>query len=139
MTTVYRTESEIEEVVKGLELCTTAKDLFPHSSHLTVAVWYLRNAEFPVATEKMRNALRRFLRHHGVNEEKYNETLTMFWLRMVEQALREAEDSVVGSTNAILESLGNSSLVLEYYSKERLWSEEARLAWLGPDLKALPE
>lgn len=34
--------------------------------------------------------------------------------------------------------LGNSKWLLEHWSRERLFSVEARRAWLPPDLKPLP-
>jgi hypothetical protein len=135
----YRSEVEINEVVNGFESCTTAKDGFPHRSHLTVAVHYLRNLPFDEATVKMREGLHRFLDHHEVDPEKYNETLTVFWMSMADQCLRElAPDlSAVEMTNKVIEKIGDSKLVFEYYSESCLQSAEARQSWKSPDLKAL--
>jgi len=135
----YTTEAAILEVVAGFELCTTSKDGFPHSSHLVVAVWYLHQTDLFGATELMRNGLKRFLKHHEIDEAKYNETITSFWLRLVDQVLRELPQkrSIWQSTNAVLEALNDSLMVFEYYSRERLFSEEARTNWLEPDLRPL--
>ena len=40
----YKDEHEIEAEVAGFEQCTTEKDKFTHLSHLTVAVYYLRQS-----------------------------------------------------------------------------------------------
>lgn len=135
----YRSEDEIKNVVRGFELCTTGKDDFPHSSHLAVAVWYLRRADLSEAAAMMRSGLKRFLQHHGVEEGKYNETITIFWLRMVKHALGETDGSLVASTNTIVNLLKNPGLIFEHYSREKLYSEDAKRAWTEPDLKALPD
>jgi hypothetical protein len=39
---------------------------------------------------------------------------------------------------ALIDGLGARDLPFRYYSRERLLSTAARLAWLEPDLAALP-
>ena len=65
----YQNEKEIAAVVAGFEKCTTGKDEFTHRSHLTVAVYYLRNSTPDQAFRKMRAGLFRFLDHHGVGTD----------------------------------------------------------------------
>ncbi|MGH9904944.1 MAG: hypothetical protein ACRD8U_05080, partial [Pyrinomonadaceae bacterium] len=91
------------------------------------------------AAEKMRTALRRFLEHIGCGQDKYNETLTLFWLRVIHHALERlnANQSLLEKTKFVIESFDQSQLVLDYYSAERLWSDEARHGWLEPDLRPL--
>jgi hypothetical protein len=139
MSAYYKSEDGIEMVVRGFESCSTDKSDFKHRDHLTVAVWYLRNSPLAQAIEKMRASLLRFLDYHSVALEKYNETLTLFWIKMTAKLIEELDPgcSLLETTNAVIEALGESQLVLDYYSKKRLWSEEARKAWLDPDLKPL--
>ena len=141
MTGYYAYESQIEAVVRGFELCTTEKDEFTHRSHLTVAVWYVLNYNEEQATEKMRVGLHRFLDHLGVGREKYHETLTVFWIKTVRAVLEQLDprDSVLEATNTVIEKLGNSRLVFDYYSKELLASTVSRNGWVKPDLKELEE
>ena len=136
----YEQLNEIEEVVRGFESCTTAKDDFTHAKHLTVAVSYLYELSEPHATEKMRAGLLRFLNHHGVGPAKFHETLTVFWIKLVRAFLLELEpkSSLLEMTNRTLEHFGNSRLVLEYYDEKRLFSDEARQGWIAPDLKPMP-
>ena len=135
----YESESEIEDVVRGFESWLTPKDQFPHRSHLTVAVWFLRRSTFAEAVENMRTGLFNFLDHHGVNRLKYNETLTIFWMMMVEKSMERAgrDLPLVQITNAVVEALPGSHLALEYYSPDLLNSDEARSKWVEPDLKVL--
>jgi hypothetical protein len=135
----YKTKNEIEEIVVGFESCQTEKGRFSHQSHVTVAVWYLYTSPFTEATEKMRTGLHRFLNHHGVGVEKYNETLTLFWLKMINNCLESfnSEQTLLEATNKVLVKLPDSRLANEYYSPERLCSTEAKMSWVAPDLKKL--
>lgn len=139
MSSHYQSEEEIKAVVKGFESCTTAKDNFPHRSHLTVAVYYIYKSEIRLATQKMRAGLFRFLEYHGVGREKYNETLTIFWLKLINQKMKELGDdhSLLDLTNSVVAALANSRTAFEYYSAERLNSPAAKQRWLEPDLKQL--
>ena len=135
----YLDVDQIKAVVNGFESCTTAKDDFPHRSHLTVAVYYLLSSNEAEATDKIRSGLFRFLDHHGVGRVKFHETLTVFWMKAISALVRrlDRELKLHEVTNTVIESLGNSRLVFDYYSEELLWSDEARKNWVFPDLKHL--
>ncbi|HEV2883911.1 MAG TPA: hypothetical protein VGW36_03580 [Pyrinomonadaceae bacterium] len=109
----FKSEDEIEAVVRGLESCSRARDDFTHREHLTVAVWYLRNSDGEAALEKMRTSLMRFLDHHQVGRVKYKEGLTVAWLTLVDNTMRELPQDLplTDVTNIILERLGDSSLI----------------------------
>ena len=134
----YHSDTEIENVVRAFEACETGKDDFKHRDHLAVAVCYLQTLGKEAALERMRSALMRFLDHHGVDRKQYNETITVFWIELVAEKLNEigAGVSLVEKCNRVVEGMSKDR-VLEYYSAERLWSDEARARFLAPDLKAL--
>jgi hypothetical protein len=136
MSGYYKSENEIKAVVRGFESCSTGKSEFTHISHLAVTVCYLRRLSLERATEQMRASLFRFIDHHGI-EGKYHETLTVFWMRVVRARLDELDRklSLLETTNAVIEALGDARLVFEYYSEELLWSTEARRTWVQPNLK----
>jgi hypothetical protein len=137
MNNPYTTEAEIERVVNDFETCRTSKDEFHHAQHLVVAITYLESLSEEAAVKKMRNALLRFLEHHAVGKQKYNETLTAFWLEMVSLELKKlpASATLVHKCNSVIAALNNPKLASEYYSDEVLWSEKARKAFVSPDLK----
>ncbi|MGH9967795.1 MAG: hypothetical protein ACREBG_08145 [Pyrinomonadaceae bacterium] len=136
MADYYRDSGEIEAVVEGFESCTTPKDDFSHRSHVTVAVYYLHELGELEATERIRAGLLRFLDHHGVGRAKFHETLTVFWIKSVLGVLEGLDPnlSLLEITNTVVERLGSSQLVFEYYSRERLQSDEARNCYVEPDL-----
>ena len=146
----YQNVDEIEEVVRGFESCSTGKEEFSHPSHLTVALWYLTHYSFEQAMAKMRAGLHRFLAHHQVPAGKYNETITQFWLKVVEAyALAQTEsnlasignqspvaEQLVSVANGLVKTRGNPRLVFDYYSESLINSPEARGGGQEPDLKA---
>jgi hypothetical protein len=87
----------------------------------------------------MRSGLFRFLDHHGVGRSKYNETLTIFWIKLVRNALdqMDAQTSLVEMTNAVLERFADPAVVLQYYSEACLKSKTAKTDWVEPDLQDL--
>jgi hypothetical protein len=133
----YETQDDLEAVVRGFELCTTGKDGFSHSDHLAAAVWYLRQDEVR-ALDLMRASLHRFLDHYDCRKN-YHETLTRFWILLVQRALRTlpADTPLLEATNKVVTSLDDSRIAFQFYSKELLDSPAARADWIAPDLKAL--
>jgi hypothetical protein len=109
MRRLYETEEEIERVVRGFETCATPDREFHHREHLTVAVWYLQTLTREETVEKMREALFRFIDHHGVDRKKYSEEITVFWIREVSVYLGEinAAASLVEKCNRVLEAFNS--------------------------------
>jgi transposase len=129
------TDAEILTLVDRLERCLLGKEEFHHRDHLTVAVVYLYASDLETAMDRMRNSLKLFAAHHGVNG-LYHETLTRFWLLQVEQQLDRSQ-CLEESVAKVHTHLSDKNLAFEYYSRERIESKEAREIWLEPDLKEL--
>ena len=108
----YQSEQEIEAVVQGFESCTTGVDDFKHRRHLTVAVWYLRNSTPEQAFQEMCSGLLRFLDRHGVGRAKYDQRLTMKWIIVIQDAIKEMNPdlSLLEVTNMVIERFGDSRL-----------------------------
>ena len=129
------TDAEILTLVDRLERCLLGKEEFHHRDHLAVAVVYLYSADLETAMDRMRASLKRFAAHHRVSG-LYHETLTRFWLQQVERRLDRGlclRDSV----RNIQEQLSDKNIAFEYYSRERIESQEAKAEWIEPDLKPL--
>ena len=101
---LYQSEIEIENVVRGFEKCETGKEEFKHRHHLVVAVWYLQTLDREAAVARMRSSLLRFLDHHGIDNGKYSETITRFWIDTIADKLNELgpDVSLVEQCNTIL-------------------------------------
>jgi len=110
-----------------------------HRAHLMVALCYLRRMPFQAAHARTRTNLKRFLDHHSVDPRKYNETMTIFWLKVVDRFLVASREStpVEAMAEALLKSHDDSRLIYSHYSRELLASDRARTAWVEPDLQPL--
>jgi hypothetical protein len=78
-----------------------------------------------------------------VNDDSggYHETITLASLRAARGVLDAypPDMPVHRIVNALMwSSLANPNWLLEYWSRDRLMSVEARRAWVEPDLKSLP-
>ena len=124
------TDSEILTVVRKLEQCVFAPSEFHHRDHLAVCVFYLYGGDLETAMDRMRASLLRFTAHHNV--KGYHETITRFWMRLVEQRL-DRRLCLGQAVRQIQEELEDKGIINRYYSKERLHSLEAKESWMEPD------
>ena len=107
---MYRSELEIENVVRGFERCKTNKAAFKHREHLTVGVVYLQTLDTQAAVERLRTSLLRFVDHHGVPREKYSQEVTVFWIELIAEKLAElAPDAgLVEKCNYVIQRTANT-------------------------------
>ena len=140
---VYRSLAEIESVVHGFQWCTLPRERWTHGAHLTVALWYHLRLPWPDAEKLIRLGIKRFNTSHGIMTTAtggYHETMTLFWIHLVRGYLDEVRAQKLPALtlfNKVIERYGRKELPLEYYSRERLMSPEARARWVEPDLKKL--
>ncbi|HEX5706432.1 MAG TPA: hypothetical protein VFX96_04010 [Pyrinomonadaceae bacterium] len=141
-TTVRETVSEAEALVRDFESCALPRERWTHAAHLTVALWYLLHHEWDEAVLLTRRGIRRYNEASGVantRESGYHETLTIFWLRHVLRFLESHRDDCcdVDRLADELITTADKNLPLEFYTRELLFSFEARARWVEPDLKTL--
>ena len=96
---------------------------------------YLREArDVDAATDRMREAIRRFAAAANA-PSKYHETITVLWMRLLADArARVAPGSELAELFRECPELSDKDLPLKYYTRERLFSDEARAAWIPPEL-----
>jgi hypothetical protein len=127
------------EFARAFERGEIAPAAFHHRDHLRLAWAYLAECDSTEAAgARIAAAIRRFAAAAGV-PEKYHETLTLFWVRVLAQA-RTRTGVAAGIDEALrLEPrLLEKDLPRAYYSRVRLESDEARRCWREPDLEPLP-
>ncbi len=129
------TDTEILTLVDRLERCLLAGDEFRHQDHLAVAVVYLYASDLESAVDKMRASLVRFSSHHDASK-KYHETMTRFWVELVEKRL-DRSACLCESVHRVQAELSDKNIINQYYSAERLNSPEAKAQWVEPDLALL--
>lgn len=112
---------------------------FNHRLHLRLAYIYLCEKPQEVALEAMRDWTFRYLEHHEVDPAKYNETLTRAWMLAVRHFMARTPHSIssedfLNQNEAILES----RIMMTHYSKELLFSDDAKFRFVEPDLDPIP-
>lgn len=137
----YKNENEIAEVVRTFENATITRDAWKHAEHLTVALHYLTSNDIETASVKMRTGIFNLLAAFGVDltkEMPYHETLTVFWMRTVaEFTTKNNGASLLEKANDLVAAYDKDH-PLKFYSRDLLFSDEARGRFVEPDLQKFP-
>lgn len=137
MKTKYETENEILAVVESFENGTISRNDWKHAEHLTVALYYLSKHDLKTATDKMRSGISNLLRSFGVDllkEMPYHETLTVFWMLTVDEFNRSKNcGAMADRANELVETF-DKNYPLRFYTREFLFSDEARAKFVDGDL-----
>ena len=110
---------------------------FGHREHLRLAWILIDRYGLDAAVPQIERRLRHLAEAHGM-PEKYNRTMTLFWVRLVAHV---AARTPAATSTAFLDAeewLQNPGLARRHYSAELLSSPLARAAWIDPDLIAMP-
>ncbi len=137
------TDADIDRIARGLVARDLPKDEWTHAAHFAATLWLLRHEPDGLPT-RMPGLIRAYNESvGGVNSdtEGYHETIT-------QASLRAAADQLGGHpagtplsvvlAQLLAGPLGGSSWILEHWSRERLFSVQARREWVEPDLLPLP-
>ena len=141
METKYKNESEVIDLVRSFEDATIPHDDWKHAEHLVVALYYLTNHDLDTAYEKMRSGILNLL-EHGFKvdlkkEMPYHETITLFWMQTVDVFNASTNGaSLLEKANAVAYKW-DKDYPLKFYSRELLFSNDARAGFVEPDLKSL--
>src|SRR5215469_3169213 len=130
----YPNEDAIRDVIQKFEHCEYAPAEFTHARHLTVGCWYLCTLPADQALNRMRERLQSFSAHHG--KQGYHETITRFWIELLDGTLRQQREDVpvLGRVNAVV-ALYPKEVLFDYYTRERVMSDQAKREWIEPDLR----
>ena len=127
-----------EEFVSAFEACQLSNEDFHHRDHIRLAWIYLQRYPELEARERMAAAIRKFAAHHG-KSDKYHETMTVAWLRLVADATtRLTGDAGFDELTTAAPELLDKSTIQKYYSTAALATEAARTTWTEPDVQPLP-
>lgn len=140
---LFADDAMIRSIGTRMLACTLPKAEWTHEAHLSTCAWLI--LERPdIAPERDLPALIRRYNESvgGVNDDTqgYHETITQVSIKAVRAALARREGrALVERVNALLVAPeGRRDWPLRFYSPERLFSKEARLGWIEPDLAQLP-
>ena len=110
---------------------------FHHRDHLRLAWVQIRRLGLEQAAEVVTNGIRRFASHHG-SAERYNDTMTRFWLRVVAIGIRRHPEVTFDELLAAEPHLLDKNLPFGHWSRERMNRDDAKHRWIEPDLRPMP-
>ena len=127
-----------EHFVQAFFSGTLPPTQFHHRDHLRLTWCLIRQHDPEVATHAITEGIRRYAAQHG-QADKYHETLTRFWVRIVGHMVAARPD--IAAFERFLEAfpqLLDKDLPYRHWRRETMRSGTARAQWVEPDLLALP-
>jgi hypothetical protein len=140
----FTTDAEIEHLGEGLLARTLSKEEWTHEAHLAATTYLLLRRPDVNIDAELPGIIRRFNESvGGVNSdsEGYHETITRSFLRAVRLFLAEADPKAPLHelvNELLLSPMGRRDWPLRFYSRELLFSVEARRNFVEPDVAAFP-
>ncbi len=139
MTTDHQVDREDQELRRQFESFTISPDEFSHAIHVRLAYVYLVDNDVDTVYRQFRQVTLDYLKHHDIDPSKYNETLTRAWILAIRHFMMcssptKCSSEFVDSNPRLL----NSRIMQLHYSKQLLFSDEARLSFIEPDLAPIP-
>ena len=141
---LFSNNAEIVHLGEGLVSSSLERSEWTHEAHLAATTYLLLNRPDIDLDRELPGLIRSFNESvGGVNSdsEGYHETITQCFLRGVRGFLARTDAGLplVEKVNRLLlAEEGRRDWPLRFYSPERLFSKEARLGWVEPNLAALP-
>jgi hypothetical protein len=123
---------------------TLPKAGWTHDAHLRVGLWHLLRSGPDEAMDRLRDGIQRYNVATGVPNTDtggYHETITRFYVEVIARFLASADRTRPADELAdeLVRAWGDKELPLRYWSRERLFSVEARRGWVEPDVQPLGE
>ena len=139
----FSSEAEIARVAEKFLDRSLPKPEWTHTAHLAVTLWLIRHRPALDLDQKLPALIRAYNEASGTantDSGGYHDTITRASLAALRAWLAGSGDAPLHDIldRLLATPLGNANWLLEYWSRERLFSVAARRSWLPPDLKALP-
>jgi hypothetical protein len=140
---IFCSNADLAAIADGMMDCTLPKVRWTHAAHFAAALWLLDRRTDLDAARELPGLIRQYNEATGVENTDtggYHETITQASLRAARSYLASHRDKELWQiANALLASpLGRSDWLFAYWTRERLFSVEARRRWVEPDLQDLP-
>ena len=140
----FLSDDAVAHVGEGLLARTLPREEWTHEAHLAATIFLLtRRPDIDLDTE-LPGIIRRYNESvGGVNDDTqgYHETITRTFLHGARLFLSEADlsEGLADLVNQFIHSpMGRRDWPLRFYSRERLFTVDARRKFVATDLAALP-
>ena len=89
------------------------------------------------ASDAVTSGIRRFATEHG-SGDRYHDTMTRFWLRVVGLGIRLHPDLTFDELMAAEPHLLDKGLPFRHWTRASMGSDSARHQWVEPDFLPMP-
>src|SRR5260370_5721876 len=121
---------EDEQFVAAFEAGQITNQDFHHRDHLRLAWIQIRRLGLERASESVAAMIRQFAAHHG-RADRYNDTMTRFWLRVVSFGIRRHPTLTFDELLATEPHMLDKTLPFNHWARRRLSGEGARRRWIA--------
>jgi hypothetical protein len=130
--------SDDDWFLSRFERCALPESEWTHLAHVRVAWLYLTHQSPDEALRRICDGILSYNTEVLNRPEKYSETITVAFTHIVLGQMRVSEswDTFAIRIDELLDP--TTPILLNYYSKERLFSDEARTQFVEPDVTELP-
>lgn len=135
-------DEEIDALAEGLVRRTLPKDRWTHAAHLAATLRLVRTRDAGLERDLPGIIQTYNVSVGGVNDDQsgYHETITQAYLAAIRAfvaALPPGTRDAEAVARLLSAPMGDKAWPLTYWSRERLFSVEARRGWVEPDLRPL--
>ena len=139
----FVSDGEVVAIGRGLFTRTLPKAKWTHAAHFATTLWLLRCHPEIDAGRVMPGMIRAYNEKTGVantDSSGYHETITQASIRAARAFLEVRPQMALHAicNELMCSPLGKSDWLLRYWSRERLYSVEARRAWVEADVREFP-
>ena len=139
----FSSEKEISQLAERVLDRTLPKPQWTHAAHFALALWLLRHKPRGYAEAHLPQIIRAYNEATGVantDHSGYDETITLASVQAAQAFLEDQPTSrpIHEIINHLMQTrLGHSGWMELFWTKEKLFSTQARRSWTEPDLRPL--
>jgi hypothetical protein len=131
--------SETARLAAAMANRTLPKEQWTHEAHLRVGLWHVLHFNASEALVLLRERISQYNESVGTlntDTSGYHETITRFYVGLIAWFAdgENLSEPIEAIARRLIDAYGDRNLPLHYYSRERLFSVEARRGWVEPDL-----
>ena len=142
MTAPLHTDAEIADLARRLLDHSLPKAQWTHAAHMVATLRLVRTRNHGLERDMPRIIQTYNVAVGGVNDDHngYHETITQAYLAAIRafvSALPAGTSDGAAAARLLATPMGDKAWPLSFWSRERLFSVQARRGWVEPDLRPL--
>lgn len=135
-------QPEFDYIINGFTDKSLPAEDWTHEAHMITGLWYTSKLGYQQSLDFMRENIIKYVEARGkenTDSSGYHESITIFWMWLLDSFWNR-----YSANNTNFESVCNKLLnskytdqgiMLQFYNRETLFSKEARLSFIEPDIQ----